>query len=100
MDRMAREGPGRGPAGAGRGGRGGGARLVKALGRESIIRVTLQEGRNRQVRRICEAVGVRVVRLKRLSFGPVTVRGLPEGAVRPLERRELEKLRAQTEQEQ
>jgi len=99
MDRMAREGD---PASRGRGARArapertgaGGARLVKELGRESIIRVTLLEGRNRQVRRICEAVGLRVVKLKRLSFGPVTVRGLPEGAVRPLEKRELEKLRA------
>ena len=101
MDRMARDGD---PAARGRGARmrapekpGGGAKFVKDLGRESIIRVTLLEGRNRQVRRICEAVGVRVVRLKRLSFGPVTVRGLPEGAVRPLEKRELEKLLAVTE---
>lgn len=97
MDRMAQEGDARARE---KRGRAGGAQLVKGLGRESIIRVTLQEGRNRQVRRICEAVGLRVVRLKRLSFGPITVRGLPEGAVRPLEKRELEKLRAITEQEQ
>lgn len=68
-------------------------RLVKAIGKESVLRVTLTEGRNRQVRRLCEQVGLRVVKLKRLSFGPVSVRGLPLGSVRTLEKSELEELR-------
>lgn len=67
--------------------------LVKQLGKESILRITLHEGRHRQVRKMCEAVGLRVVRLKRVQFGPISVRGLPVGAVRPLERKEMELLR-------
>jgi 16S rRNA U516 pseudouridylate synthase RsuA-like enzyme len=41
---------------------------------------------------MCEAVGLRVTRLARLSFGPVSIRGLPVGAARPLEPGELAKL--------
>ena len=67
--------------------------LVRELGKETILRITLHEGQNRQVRRMCESVGLRVVRLKRVQFGPISVRGLPVGAVRPLEAREIEKLR-------
>jgi len=66
--------------------------IVKQLEKEAILKVTLLEGRNRQVRLMCESVGLRVVALKRLSFGPVSVRKLPLGGVRPLERRELDRL--------
>ena len=66
--------------------------LVKDLGREAIIKITLYEGRNRQVRKMCEAVGLRVVSLKRVKFGPLSVRGVPAGSVRPLEPKELERL--------
>jgi pseudouridine synthase len=70
--------------------------IVKQLEKEAILKVTLLEGRNRQVRLMCEAVGLWVVELKRLSFGPVSVRKLPLGAIRPLERRELNRLDALT----
>jgi 23S rRNA pseudouridine2605 synthase len=66
--------------------------LVKELGKEAILRITLYEGRHRQVRKMCEAVGLRVVRLKRVQFGPVSVRGLPVGAYRPLEQKEIGRL--------
>jgi len=66
--------------------------LIKEMGRESILKIVLHEGRNRQVRRMCEAVGLRVVKLKRVRFGPLSVRGLPLGAVRPLEPKELDKI--------
>lgn len=69
-----------------------GVEVVKEVGKITVVNVTLIEGRNRQVRRMCEAVGLRVVKLKRVSFGPVSVRGLPLGAVRPLRARELERL--------
>jgi 23S rRNA pseudouridine2605 synthase len=70
--------------------------VVRQLEKEAILKVTLLEGRNRQVRAMCEAVGLWVVALKRLSFGPVSVRKLPLGAARPLERRELDRLEALT----
>lgn len=55
-------------------------------GREgrSIVDVTLTEGRNRIVRRWCEAVGLTVERLARLSYGPVRLGDLPVGEWRPL----------------
>lgn len=57
------------------------------------ITVIIDEGRNRQVRRVLEAVGHEVVRLIRTAIGPVRLGDLPEGAVRPLtaaEKRSLE----------
>jgi 23S rRNA pseudouridine2605 synthase len=50
----------------------------------SIIDLTLQEGRNRIVRRWCEAMGLKVDRLARLSYGPVRLGDLPAGRYRPL----------------
>jgi 23S rRNA pseudouridine2605 synthase len=50
----------------------------------SIIDLTLQEGRNRIVRRWCEAMGLKVERLARLSYGPVRLGDLPVGRYRPL----------------
>ncbi|MDH4037320.1 MAG: rRNA pseudouridine synthase [Candidatus Krumholzibacteria bacterium] len=66
--------------------------VVARLEKEAVMRVTLLEGRNRQVRRMCEAVGLRVVALKRLSFGSISVRKMPVGAVRELTTRELSRL--------
>ena len=48
------------------------------------LRVTIHEGRNRQVRRMCAAIGCPVVRLVRVRIGPVTDRRLKPGAWRPL----------------
>jgi 23S rRNA pseudouridine2605 synthase len=54
----------------------------------SILDVTLVEGRNRIVRRWCEAMGLKVDRLARLSYGPVRLGDLPPGRYRPLTPRE------------
>ncbi len=70
--------------------------IVKQLPKEAVLKITLLEGRNRQVRKMCEAVGLRVLSLKRVSFGPVSVRQLPLGAVRPLTKREIERLETAT----
>jgi 23S rRNA pseudouridine2604 synthase len=48
------------------------------------LRFILKEGRNRQIRRMCEAVDLRVVDLFRLRIGPVRLGDLPEGCWRPL----------------
>jgi 23S rRNA pseudouridine2605 synthase len=54
----------------------------------SIIDLTLDEGRNRIVRRWCEALGLKVDRLARLSYGPIRLGDLPPGRYRPLTPRE------------
>jgi len=54
----------------------------------SIVDLTLQEGRNRIVRRWCEAMGLNVERLARLSYGPVRLGDLRPGRYRPLTPRE------------
>ena len=54
----------------------------------SILDLTLAEGRNRVVRRWAEALGLKVDRLARLSYGPVRLGDLPPGRYRPLTPRE------------
>ena len=58
-----------------------------------LVEVTLREGRKRQVRRMLEAVGHRVVELERVAFGPLGLRGLEVGKSRRLSEREVERLR-------
>ena len=61
------------------------------------IELVLHEGRNRQVRRMLEAVGRRVKRLHRSRYGPLTLEGLEPGAWRELEASEVERLRSRNE---
>ena len=58
-----------------------------------VLLITIREGRNRQVRRMCEAVGHPVRRLRRIRFGPITDRRLRVGEWRELTRPEVEKLK-------
>jgi 23S rRNA pseudouridine2605 synthase len=58
------------------------------------IEIVLREGRNRQVRRMVEAVGNRVVALHRVGFGPLGLGKLREGQARRLSQAEVEVLRA------
>ena len=55
-----------------------------ALVEPSVVRITIHEGRNRQVRRMCEAIGHPVTRLVRTRIGPLADRSLPPGEWRPL----------------
>ena len=57
-----------------------------------LLRLTIHEGRNRQVRRMCEAVGHRVERLVRVRIGPLTDRRLRPGEWRPLSDAEVRQL--------
>lgn len=59
----------------------------------AIIEVTIHEGRNRQVRKMCEAVGHRVIGLRRTRIGPIADAKLPVGAYRDLSPREVTALR-------
>lgn len=68
-------------------------RLLEAKGDRAQILVTIHEGRNRQVRRMCENAGLRVLRLKRMEEGGVRLGTLPEGKWRYLTEEEVEKLK-------
>ena len=57
------------------------------------LEIILHEGRKRQVRRMCEAVGHRVVRLERVAFGPLRLGDLPLGGHRRLNGAEVEQLK-------
>ena len=52
--------------------------------RNNTLRFILKEGRNRQIRRMCELVELRVLDLQRIRVGPILLAGLPEGKWRPL----------------
>jgi len=56
------------------------------------IEITIREGRNRQVRRMAEAVGNQVDELTRVAFGPVRLGRLREGGVRRVSEADLERL--------
>ncbi|MCL2769364.1 MAG: rRNA pseudouridine synthase [Solirubrobacterales bacterium] len=72
---------------------------VRRLGPDAL-EITIHEGRNRQVRRMCEAVGHRVVGLQRVRFGPLALGDLAPGEHRRLSEREVERLRAAARDEE
>ena len=57
-----------------------------------VIEITIREGRNRQVRRMAEAIGNEVVELERVKFGPLELGQLAEGRARRLRQAELRRL--------
>lgn len=63
-------------------------RVVAARRDHSVVDLTLHEGRNRQVRRMFEALGHPVSALTRLRFGPIALGDLPAGHIRPLTSKE------------
>ena len=68
------------------------ARLVRR-GDNAWVEVRIVEGRNRQVRRMLEAVGHPVLRLRRTAYGPLTLGRLAAGEFRPLDDAEIDALR-------
>ncbi len=58
-----------------------------------VLLITIKEGRNRQIRKMCEAVGLEVARLRRISIGPLKLGMLKPGTWRDLTAEELRALR-------
>jgi 23S rRNA pseudouridine2605 synthase len=58
-----------------------------------LLELTIHEGRNRQVRRMCDSLGHPVLMLERVAFGPLRLDGLAPGAHRRLSDAEVERLR-------
>jgi pseudouridine synthase len=70
-----------------------GVRILRSSGTKSWLEVRLSEGKKREIRRICEAVGHPVEKLKRVAIGPLSLGSLPPGASRLLRAEEIAALR-------
>jgi 23S rRNA pseudouridine2605 synthase len=75
------------------------ARLAQATPTGAALEIVIHEGRNRQVRRMCEAVGHPVRRLVRTRFGPLRAQRLAPGQWRPLTQAEIRALYAAVQNE-
>ncbi len=70
-----------------------GVRAVKVQGDKALLEITIHEGRNRQVRRMCDAAGMHVTRLKRIGEGELRLKDLPLGQWRYLTPEEIQLLK-------
>jgi 23S rRNA pseudouridine2605 synthase len=70
-----------------------GVELVSRNEVSSVVKFTLSEGKNREIRRICEKVGVTVTKLKRISLGPLRLGDMKTGEFRELNSSELRALK-------
>ena len=68
--------------------------VVKSQQDKALLEITIHEGRNRQVRRMCEVAGMYVTRLKRIGEGALRLNDLPLGKWRYLTQQEIEQLKA------
>ncbi len=68
-------------------------KIVKENNDLSYLEITLHEGRNRQIRRMCETVGITLVALDRIRFGPIDKGNIKEGKYRELTAKEIDALR-------
>ncbi len=64
-----------------------------ARGEHSVLHITIHEGRKRQIRLMCAALGHPVISLKRVRLGPFTLKGMRPGEARVLGKKEIEALR-------
>src|SRR5204862_7461328 len=76
---------------------GGAPRAARGDTTSTVLRITVHEGRHRQVRKMCEAIGHPVTNLKRVASGPIRDQTLKPGHWRELTAREVERLRAATD---
>lgn len=72
--------------------------VLQCRNHQSLLSVILREGRNRQIRRVAEALGHPVVNLHRISVGPITLGSLPRGQYRALSQSEINFLNRQIQE--
>lgn len=68
-------------------------RLIRENTFDTVLLISIHEGRNRQVRKMVDAIGHQVVSLKRVEFGPVSLGNLPSGMWRSLTVDEITRLK-------
>ena len=67
--------------------------IVEDLGKYCMVKITITEGRNRQVRKMCDAVKHPVATLKRVATGELELGNLPKGKYRYLTEKEIKYLK-------
>ncbi|MBO4893541.1 MAG: rRNA pseudouridine synthase [Clostridia bacterium] len=71
------------------------ARIVTKEENRVVLEIVLYEGRNREIRKMCESLGLEVARLKRTAIGSLKLGMLPQGQWRDLTEQEIDKLKNQ-----
>ena len=69
-------------------------RLIRQKPKRAVLEISIREGKNRQVRKMCAAVGNRVQKLERISIGEIRLGRLKEGHYRKLTREEIDYLKS------
>jgi 23S rRNA pseudouridine2605 synthase len=68
-------------------------KLLESRGKNALLSLTIHEGRHHQVKRMCSQVGLVVEELKRIKVGPLSLKDLEPGKMRPLKKEELARLK-------
>ncbi len=68
-------------------------KLIKKHSKTAVLEISIHEGRNRQVRKMCDYIGHPVIKLKRVAIGHIKLDGLEEGKWRYLNKEEIEYLK-------
>ncbi len=63
--------------------------IIQQTKKDSLIRLVIHEGRNRQIRRMCDTVGLKLIDLERIAFGPLTTGNCRLGEYRRLTEKEV-----------
>lgn len=66
--------------------------ILKYINNDTLVNITIHEGKNRQVRKMCDAIGHSILRLKRISIGSLKLGDLSTGHYRHLNKEEIEYL--------
>lgn len=67
-------------------------KLERSTGKNSILKIELTEGKNRQIKKVCRALGCPVSKLSRIAYGPIKLGALSPGDYRHLSQREVKAL--------
>lgn len=67
--------------------------IKRTVGKDAEVEITIHEGRNRQIRKMCDKIGHPVISLKRIRIGEIYLGDLPEGKWRHLTEEEIERLK-------